>query len=426
MGDRQNVGIIFWEGHLDTSPSIINLIRLLLKNNFQVTCFLKANLHSKALDFKDEQYLRLVEFPDVFSVKKIFHINQSKDKIGNEVIGNEVKGKSSNNITKRIKTELKIVLQYLNFILHGYRIFKDNNWNYFFCIDGRSLVLGYFIKLFVSRNIPIIYYSLEIITESEYPSYVNKFIKKLERRINRKSVLTITQDIYRLKYLEQINNIQFNKNNHAIIPNGIIGFSEVAANNYFNDKFNLNESDVIILAAGGFARWNQVREIAKSSFTWNTNLKLIFHVTKKPTSEDILLREVMENSGGKAFISDEFVPFYDLPKIIKSADIGLALYDKNRGGNIFNIVGASGKMILYLYSGLPVIAFEYFPGFKELFSKYPVGVLINNEFEIEAAVGDIMKQYEYYSLNCIECFKNEFEYEKSFDQMLLKLVSQNQ
>lgn len=416
MPEKQNLGIIFWEGHLDISPSIVNLVKLLIKNDFYITCYLRENEHSKAIDFEGEDCLQIVEFPNDSSLKNALNISAPKNELKRE---SEIK--SNSGFVKRIRNKNRKLIKYLKFVLYGYSVFKRKKYKYFFCVDARSLVFGYIIKVFLNSKIKIIYYSLEIRTETEMNSKIDILIKKAERIVNKKATLTITQDYYRLKYLGQINKMAFNSNNSAIIPNGIIGYREITSNGYFKKHFKLASSDILLLSAGGFALENMVREIASSASTWSVHLKLIFHVTSKFVRNGVLFKEVMENSCGKAIISDELFTIKDLAEVVKSAHIGLALYDKSYGGNMLNIVGASGKMILYLHCGVPVIAFRSFPGFTELFDKYQIGILIDSVFEIEDAAQQIMKNYEYYSSNCVRCFNEEFEFEKSFNRMFEKL-----
>jgi hypothetical protein len=51
--------------------------------------------------------------------------------------------------------------------------------------------------------------------------------------------------------------------------------------------------------------------------------------------------------------------------------------------------------------------------FRNLNDKYKLGIIIkdvSNHIEIESAIEEIMKNYEYFSENALTCFKKEFDF----------------
>ena len=104
---------------------------------------------------------------------------------------------------------------------------------------------------------------------------------------------------------------------------------------------------------------------------------------KRSPSEPYLV-EIEKVSQGRAYLSLDPVPFEQIDRVVKSAQVGLVFYRHDLGANYAQMVGASGKMAYYLRCGLPVVCIDL-PGMKKGL-KLPVRVCVHAVSEIEAAL----------------------------------------
>ncbi|MCP2727532.1 hypothetical protein NJ959_03460 [Symplocastrum sp. BBK-W-15] len=88
-------------------------------------------------------------------------------------------------------------------------------------------------------------------------------------------------------------------------------------------------------------------------------------------------------------------------------------------------IKASGKIAEYLKYGKPVLVNDL-PSLVELVEKYKIGVVIqdpSNSNEIELAIGQILKSYDWYSNNAKLCYDAEFDFTKNVELILSEINS---
>ena len=407
-----NIAVVFWEGHLNISPSILNLILLLEKKEYYIHCYIKYNSFSDVDILDKNENINICKFGKSTKPSSV-PVSNIKIKPTNQVPSKIRK------LKYKIAREFKHFLDFIKFLGYCYSHLKHLDSKYLICVDLKSLCVGGILKFIFRRKIEIIYFSLEIRNERDFIYNIDKLFKKLERYFNKKVLCTITQDTYRLDYLSKENHIRFDDKNSIIIPNGYIGKIQYSTSSYLHEKFNLDFSQKLVVSFGGFNLFNMIREIAESSTKWDAQFKLLFHSTTK-VDVAYYYNEVCQLSQNKAIFSDEVLPIDEIYKILNSCYIGLALYDKNMGPNMTNILGASGKMIAYLRCGLPVIAFRDLAGFEQFFKKYQCGILIDHPNDIAEALLLISSNYSFYSSNALKAFELEFEFENAFNQLFEK------
>ena len=115
-------------------------------------------------------------------------------------------------------------------------------------------------------------------------------------------------------------------------------------------------------------------------------------------------------------ISSEFLPYDQLYKVVLSAHIGLAFYAPTPLNDRLTAF-SSEKIALYLQSGVPFVAFNY-PGYRALSKKEKCCVLIDDLYELPAAIEKILSSYPEYRRNAFLAFKKHYRFENNFDKVI--------
>jgi len=133
-----------------------------------------------------------------------------------------------------------------------------------------------------------------------------------------------------------------------------------------------------------------------------------------------------EIQGTKVILNSSPVPFSELDDLIRSADIGIAIYNIDLLGFRGDLVGlASGKVSRYLKNGLPIIV-QCLSSFVPFVEQYECGVCVNDLSEINGAISRIMSNYQFYSENALRCYDELWDpepYCRNLAQHILKNFS---
>jgi len=379
MHRSKRIALIYHGGHYPIVPSLIAMVNTLTENNYEIDVFC----------CKD----RSLTIPIFNSLVTEYFLDQPYN------IGT-------------IKWKANYMFNWLPKILLQC---SKRKYNLLIGVDPWGLVLaGITGKLL---NIPYGYFSLELYFHDELHSPYLKILKKLESYFNKKSLFTISQDADRGELLRKENKLG-EKAVIVSLPNAADGEAVIERTQYLREKFGIPGGTPIILQAGLISYVNKQLEIAKAFRGSKLDCALIFHSPKKIVDNDDYARELLNEIDNKRiFLNIESLPDSEYgQKIIKSADIGLALYDA-QGLNVYTMGLSSGKIAKYLQCGIPVITSD-FPTLKKWIEEFKCGETISEINQLGSAINKIILEYSEYSKRAIECFNKKYHFRKHFKNVL--------
>ena len=290
-------------------------------------------------------------------------------------------------------------------------IIRDDQYRCFIGAEPGGLMIAG--ELGGRYKAPLIYYNLELGMWAEGEGdFLWKVFNKYERLLNQQAVATITQDNERAKILSGRNGIPLAS--ILTVPVCADGPKYVRKTDWLRKKFNLSTDDTIILYAGYITDWAMCIEMAKDAIDWPDGRVLVLH--SHSYQEEDYLRKLRKFIGNKVKLSLESVSYEDLPELIASADIGIALY-KDLGKNFTLTGSASGKIAHYLKCGLPVISNNY-PSIKEVLEGYDCGVCIESPAEMNSAIDKIQNKYKEMHENAYRCYEDRYMFSRQFAKVI--------
>jgi glycosyltransferase involved in cell wall biosynthesis len=286
----------------------------------------------------------------------------------------------------------------------------------FFGVDQRGMIVAAIAGLLLRT--PVIYFSMELYMSNELRGLRQRMYKALERICNQRTWLTLMQDSERAACLVEDNRIS--QSQIMIVPNSPLGRAARKRGSYFNQRFGISEDRKIIFYAGNIIDWAMCLELAESALTWPDKWALVLHGYVVSAQEEYFGKIERLATDSRVVISLDMVPYEDLERLYSSADIGVALYDSEKGANYANIAGASGKLIRYLKCGLPIVTSDS-PGLRRLIDQHQCGIYVRNEHEIRSAIAHLLANYDEFSLNAIKCYDEEFDFARHFDRVIARI-----
>jgi hypothetical protein len=397
---KKECSIIFYEGWLDVAPTVMNLAKALFDRNYNVTVFCRQNKFNipdnrQLLD----EFVSVVYFRnpwDIFLIKVWFKFLK--------ILG------------------LSTIIQLIDviFFLGQIRVYKFKHGlglkydELIIGIDTNGAIVSLIESIFIKTK-NLVYLSLEL-TRKENFRYFDRARYFLEKIAYKRSKCLIIQDNDRFDTITKY--VEYEQKNVFYIPNSdssdsSLNFVEDVDINYFQQMFNLKDNDYpcILLHAGMICDLVFSKELAQSFNSIDIDCALIFHERQKRSLDDPYLQSLQEINSKNLFLSLNPVPYNQIHKIFTSANIGIAFY-KDIDENFSQMSKASGKLALYLKYGKPVLM-NNLESFKKLNDKYKVGIIIkdiSNPIEIESAIKEIIKNYDFFRNNALICFKKEFDF----------------
>ena len=374
--------ILFHPGaYLTNAPSVVGTITYLIDQNFEVVIFSDNNK---------------IDLPDL-KVTRVSILNEYTF----------------------LRSRLLSSLTPLFYAFHAKRIIKHYQPKFAIYIDFKGLYLGALTgtkhvdkKLYISLHIV---YLKELLAKRRW-KWV--FMKLMEPTLIKRMNAIVSQDNFRLEELKKENNIKDDKIQYFLLPNTYRGVAQKTESTYFKQKFSI--SSPIILMAGAIADWSYPDFLAKAA-NHSTNLipyNLVLQSNRPISLESKILKRIREDGTRNVYFSPTPIPFENLQICFSSAHIGVAIYTNEFEENQNFVGAASGKMMAYLRSGLPIIMMKS-PGVTEIIDKYKCGILLDklDVEEFNTAVRTIWSEYEKYSSSAITCFNEIYGFDNNFDSI---------
>lgn len=413
MSNTKKIGIFIYKYSLCNSPSIINLGTELAKYNFTVDYFTYESVVDN-IKFNSSK-IRIFSLDGAFSnlnlttfLRKLIPV-RFRQSLAN--IYYSIKGprflyeKRMTIVEKEMRTTLKHLIGATKDII------EDEQYRCFIGVEPGGLMWA--SEMVKNRNVPIIYYNLELGMWEDYDSdIIWNILNKYERLLNRYAVATITQDNERARIIANRNEIPLSS--ILTVPVCASGPAYYRKTDWLRKKFGLSQNDKIVLYAGYITDWAMCIEMAKAASEWPDGIFLIFH--SHSLLDKRYIRKLKKYLGKKVMLSLDSVPYEDLPAVLASADIGIALY-KDLGCNFTLTGSASGKIAHYVKCGLPVISNNY-PSIKKVIEGFDCGVCVETSGEINTAVEKILGDYVTMRKNAFRCYEERFMFSKQFGKVM--------
>jgi glycosyltransferase involved in cell wall biosynthesis len=412
--NQNRIAIIFPFPFLDSVPSITNCALLLAKAGFLVDLFLFTDHRFNSPSFDHPNINVIAPINNNFAI--IFHGLQ-------RIAG------------------FHFPLWGWFWYLHMIAVNRKIGYRALIGVDPQGLIAA---NIAANKlNIPLIYFSLELMMADELIKRRDKWIKKFEKAISQRTEAVIVQDRSRSSLLQRENQIDPNKIH--LVPNAPMGPILWERFNYWHRKFNLDYKCKIILYSGSITRWACIQELIKSSLDWPEEWRLVIHSRVKISRANLLaglfniFRDIhfrttinkdkllsghfnVCTDSHKVLFSTDPVPSEQYTDIIQSADVGIAFYRPQNDSiflqqNLINIGLSSGKLAYYLMAGVPVLVSDL-PDLTRLVETYGCGEVITDPTHTVDGINKIFSDYYRYRHGAVSCFQKKFDFEKQFSTIL--------
>ena len=407
---EKEIAIIFWEDYLSICPTIISLAESFAGKSYKVDIFTtQINIRYPPICFSNN---KITCYPLINNSKQlnVRSINSflnlfSKNESLSMFIGGLFKS-----IYKYLN-ELKSIFLQHKFIRKTNKRILAKDYQYIVICDATGLSAS---KKIIQSNVEnIIYLSLELEFIKRLNILTNPFrylCQRYQVRELHKIYNIIIQDCLRKEELINENFLKEDNHKFHLIPNSISKPKNLKRTTYLPDLFNIKNK--IVLHLGMISDACLSLELAKT-FKKQQEFSLVFHDKKFTDSEDPYINLIKNESDNNVFFSLKPVLFAELDNIILSAHIGVVAYNKKLGKNFELVANASGKMIMSLRLGIPIIILEL-PGIRDIFDLYNCGIVISDLNDLIPAAQTIISKYTYYQNNAIKCYKALFDFDRNF------------
>lgn len=264
---------------------------------------------------------------------------------------------------------------------------------------------------------PTVYFSLDLLLRETIVSPYHRILKGAERFFNQLTEFTIIQDEARAKLLIRDNRIP--PAQVVYLPNAPLGEANSWKTTILRDQLGLETGRKVILQAGSVDRWTQSLELARAARSWPNHLAMVFHVPL-PLQTRYHQEFLTQIDGRQTYLSQRSLDLNQLIHLIRSADIGVALYAASENDpNMFTMGLASGKIAHYLQGGLPLVA-SGLPTIRKFVDQFRCGLCVDGAAQVLEAVQTIIHDYESYAQGALTCFQQKFHLDPYLPPLLEK------
>jgi hypothetical protein len=261
-------------------------------------------------------------------------------------------------------------------------------------------------------GIPMGCISDELKCEAEAATPEQKRWKERERRAHRRCQWTIALSQERADFIRAENALG-PEHRIFVVPNAKAGGSQRVASHYFQDVLGLEPRQRVLLHAGSLW-WSAAAALVDAARAWTGEWVVVFQLRLADRSH------AWRDSAHVRFAYD-VLPAALLDFAVSSASIGLALYDTTMANN--RLMGtASGKVLLYMKNGLPVIATR--AGGFEWLEREGCGLLVSGVEEIRSAADRIWADYDTFARNVRRCYDESLEFGRRFEPVARLMAAQ--
>jgi glycosyltransferase involved in cell wall biosynthesis len=404
---RTGIAIVLFGYGLGNSPSLINMAEALSKSGYSVD-FFTYQTHLGNISFSDPCIqIHIIANPD-------------EDSSGFQKKFATAVSSLSNTFIHLLPISVQIaheerglrdaVVAYTASIAS---IACQARYAYFIGVEPLGMMAA--CSLGARFNTPFIYYNMELHSCPDIISAKEWALKNIERSFHGKALFTITQDEARARIMASENDIA--SDTFVTIPVCADGEPFRDKTDFLRQRLGLDADKIIVLYAGFIADWALCEEIAVAAQSWPDKYVLVLHSHGYHDSEYV--RKLRRYEGERVRFSETPVAYEDLPALLASADIGIALY-KDLGSNFTLVGSASGKLAHYLKSGLPVVVNAY-PKIAEIVDRFNCGIGVGGVEAVGDAIAHICRDYAEMREGAFRCYESEFRFSNHVQKVLKRL-----
>ena len=265
-----------------------------------------------------------------------------------------------------------------------------------------------------AKNIPHGFISYELFFEEE----TSEEFKKPERDACKDICFAVCQDPLRSEHLAKENQIPPEK--IINIPVAGRGMKKEKKTFYLYDKLGIDRNKHIALCMGSVGSWARTSHLIECVHDWPDEWVLVIHPRYGLDDTTKTLYKQYKDST-KVFFSLDPIPHHkDLSKLIKSADISIALYEPVHssiytGNNLKYLGMASGKVATYLQHGIPVVINEV-GMLSEYVKKYKLGFVVTDNITLPSP-----HELQEYKERCYQFFEQMLDLNTNIQPLLMKI-----
>ena len=287
-------------------------------------------------------------------------------------------------------------------------------------LDNPSLKLFPWLQNAVNRSA---YFQLEITGRKFCHTIPDRLLKFMEIYCVPRAAHIITQDLWRAAYCA--GEFQIPLERFITIPNSPVGVSNIPRSDYLRERYCIPPNQKIVGYIGMIDEYT-VPEWLLDQLSLDDNIRYFFHTH---ASNHPYFRKIRSRLEKVAIVSTVFLPSNQLSQLYAGLDVGLAIADysdlQNKYTSINQPLGgySYGKINWYLSLGKPVLyTFQVSLAFLKASE---CGIALRSGMNMDEAVKAIVDNYDYYSSNCTQYFKDYLSIEKAFSLAAPKLTSEH-
>ena len=219
-------------------------------------------------------------------------------------------------------------------------------------------------------------------------------------------------DWYRLNYV-----------NVMTLPNSPRGDADGRRTRYLREKHRIPDDEQIALYFGSLTAANRIEELIRATKgDWPRELALICHGRQSADAEGrAYFRRLADAAPPRVVFSLDPLPPVELAEMVRSADVGIALYPTEGIG--FQTMGtASGKIAQYLHSGIPVVTSDV-DSLRRVFTEFPLaGGVVESAAAVPEIAQGLIESGDRAREDALKCFQSRFSFDTAFDRFYARLV----
>ena len=309
------------------------------------------------------------------------------------------------------------VVKVMYFIRFLYKVFANlfkKKYDLVVFFDPMAFLTFKYVKNVLPSNTFVWYHNYDVI----YPENVKKYslahlaIKVPEKMFPRVDLFSIPME-ERVKYFP----VHLLKSSYQIIPN--YSLLEIHPAN----KRIIESNKIVLIFVGSIGEGHGLEEIIKilNKNISGKELELIVKGYIREEYKNRLIRMASENAVEEKLTIIAKGPWGEVPETLRTAHIGIAIYNSKDQMITTLGKGGSGKVFQYVAEGLPVIMNT---GFYQIFKAYDWAVPADlQEESLVNSISNIIKDYDKLSESAVKSFKEELNCNIYFDPLLEKITA---
>jgi len=408
---KPRVAFILYRYPLGVSTMIINSIRQFAQRGFAVDVFIdRETFHKSPVSFREEDVSLIVRSRTESLLLKVIQV----------LIGKTLaRFGACERLSGRLAPSRTVPMFYpvtCDFAAWLGGEISKNNYRFIIPVDTKSLLCLHKYP-HLDR---VIYFDMELLDWGRSnPLYKSKLIlKNIEYVMIQAIGHVAVPSPKRAELFCEIN--KFPLDRLFVLPVAAMGEPIMRKGNYFRERFRIADHRTVIVYSGNFLPWSLSLEVVESVSSWPEDTALVMHTwNREMRYHEYFLKMQRTAVGRPVYFSFDYIPYDELAAALSSADIGIMFYQPING-NFTEILFSSNKLAEYLKAGLPVICSD-FPSLKAYISERNIGATIPSPAQLPYAIEEVLKRKEILRQNAIDCYLEDFQFEKYFDSFFEQL-----